>query len=281
MADPKLRFRVAPIDRNRRWFKAIFYGGPGVGKTRILGTSAEVELMQDVLFIDVEAGDATLEEFVENPHLIRVEAFNHGGLADAYKFISRHCALREREDWDKLKELNVSLGIPEEIVFRTVCLDTLTEMNSNIMYQILDIDPMKEDLALGDEPELAEFKEWNQGSEMTRLTVRGFRNLPIHVLIACGASLRTEGTSSSKSVTAPDLPGKLARAVQRFVDVVGFMQVGDKPAESGAGRETVHRTTIKPSPRIDAKCRLQGLRGVAHIDNATMSMFMDKANLAK
>tara|TARA_Y100000310_G_C20344764_1_gene651498 strand:- start:143 stop:748 length:606 start_codon:yes stop_codon:yes gene_type:complete len=189
-------------------------------------------------------------------------------IADAYKFVAGHCQLREGEQWDKLKQWNELYGIPEHFVFRSVALDSLTEINQLIMYKLLGVDVSTfKATDLDSELETAEYKDWNVGGEMTKLTVRAFRNLPIHVLIACGAA---DGKSKDNE---PDLPGKLARRVQGFVDVVGYLEAGKLTADA---EKDTHRLFLTQSPKRDAKSRLVNLDD-AYLDNTDMATIIAKA----
>ena len=261
------KFTIVPVKRDRRWLNLLAYGTPGAGKTRLLASACEEESMVDVLFVDVEAGDETLVEFEDNEQLVVARCTSQAAISDLYKFLAQHCKAREEEKWDDLKKLNEAAGIDPERIFRTVCLDSLTEINVHIMYLIQGIKADTfETTDLDREADLAEFKEWNIASEMTRLTVRAFRNLPIHVLIACGAA---DGKIKDLE---PDLPGKLARAIQGFVDVVGYLEVGKPSADA----DEVHRLFLTPSTKRDAKSRLVNLKD-PYLDNPDMKMIIGKA----
>ena len=72
-----------------------------------------------------------------------------------------------------------------------------------------------------------------------------------------------------KNIISPDLPGKLSRAVQGFVDVVGYLAVGTVETKE------VHRLTLRGSDSLDAKSRLQTLRE-PYLDNPTMETIYAK-----
>jgi hypothetical protein len=55
------------------YMNILFYGDPGVGKTRLAGTADSVPEMRKVLFVDLEGGTLTLTHTNPNVDIVRVK----------------------------------------------------------------------------------------------------------------------------------------------------------------------------------------------------------------
>jgi hypothetical protein len=216
---------ITPVSRTERWLNVLVYGEYGVGKTRLAGSSALVPEMNDVLFLNVEAGDLSLAEF---PNILKVDVNRYSTLARAYEFLRMHCQLRDSNaPPEKLLEHQSRYFPPEVLqgkpkVFRTVILDTLTEVAKYVMYQLLSVDVGAKRLDV--EPESPEFKEWNQSTEMVRLLIRSLRDLPMHVILVC--SQKEEEVRPGLMKAGLNLSKALAKEIPGFLDVVGYMTSG-------------------------------------------------------
>ena len=269
-----MRFLVEPTEKNVEWLNVLLYGNPGMGKTTLAATAADVEEMCDVLMADVEGGALSITGLHKNLQIVRV--YNNGGIADIYKFLALHCKFRETGNTEQLEKVNETYGFPKEAMYRTFIFDSLTEGNKNIMYQLLGIKIENyESTSLDEEPDAPEFKEWGKASEMIRLHVRAFRNLPIHTIFVCGAAMRED--ERKRSILSPALPGQLAKDIQGFVDVVGYIQLG-QVADGGADSHTVRRLYLSPTPQRDAKSRLKYLKD-EYIDDPTMGYIFEHAGI--
>ena len=246
-----------------RLLKFLVYGDYGTGKTRLLGTSCLVPELQDVLYLDSEAGVETLLEFKENTHIARINVTNTKELDQTYKFLLNHLKLKKAGDFETLGQLNTLVNIPPEFRISTVVIDSLTEMNQDIMYKTLSIDSSNPNLDA--DYETAEFKQWNQGYNYTLLTVRVFRNQEVNLLVACGMH-EVDG------INVPNLPGKLSRVIQGLPDIVGQMVTEQ---HDGEDIYALHLSKFNKEGRIvrAAKNRLQELK-VKLMVNPTMEKIL-------
>lgn len=266
-------FKIESAKQRERYLNGLFYGEYGVGKSTLVATACEVEKMQDVIFINAEAGDASIEGY--DLDLITISNYNQ--FARVHEFLRLHCKFRDAymeskqdknsEAYQKLTKLEAMFrGIePEDIeepkLYRTVCVDTLTEVQKYCMYQLLGITVGT--FALDMEPEIPQFAEWNRSAEMIRLLVRSFRDLPMNALFVCARA--EEQDQLKRYHYNPLLPGKLANEVQGFFDVVGYLV--SAPTEGG---ETHRRLWITPGQTFKAKHRFRDFEG-RYIDNPTMA----------
>lgn len=229
---------------NRKYIKILIYGEPGTGKTYLAGSAADVPQMRDVLYIDVESGSETLIERWPMLPLININSFKQ--VARIYEFLVRHCQARDTGDIAKLRELEerVTAQVPEEPrQFHTVVIDSLSEVQKLNMYQLLSIDI---GARLDEEFQAPEFAEWNKTTEMVRLLVRSFRDLPMHVIFISG-----DREEEGKKQTI-NFPRELGRSLPGFLDAVGFYQAEVKPKEGG-GREVERRLYLEAGRRFLAK----------------------------
>jgi len=158
--------------------------------------------------------------------------------------------------------------------YRTVIVDSLSEVNAYLIYQLLGI---TEETSLDDDKveETAGWDEYKKGNQMLQMLIRAYRDLPMNVLMACGTQYNQD--ENKVMHWGPSLIGKLASQVQGFFDIVGFMKVG-KPPE-GKPTEIPRTLWIQPVERFAAKTRLAQFKD-PYINKPTMtklmSIFRDK-----
>ena len=171
----------------------LIYGEPGVGKTILAGSASEIEAMGPVLFIDIEGGTMSLRNKFPNVDVVRVSNWT-----------------------DMLKVYN---DLQSSNHYRTVVLDSLTEIQKFSMYHIM------KDLIEGDpdrDPDVPGLREWGKNSEQVRRFVRAFRDLPVNTIFtALAATDKDPKTGAIQH--RPYLSGKLSAEVAGFLDIVCYM----------------------------------------------------------
>ncbi len=290
-------FRIETAHTKARYIKLLVYGEYGCGKTRLASTSIGVPGMCDVLMIDAEAGDMTLMDDTskfkfEDINTVLVQNFKQ--VAHVQEFLKTHCRLREEIEHgdyagrdlesgesaeDKLRALEARFKdvdvseIETPMRYRTVIIDSLTEVEQYCMYQLLGVTELTR---LDEEVASAEWTEYKKNHSMIQRLVRGFRDLPMHVLFTCAAQYAQDETK--KMLYAPALTGKLSRQVQGFMDVVGYLQT--LPAESEEA-PIPRRLYVQPvkGRRFAAKCRFSSFQG-SYFDNATMGTILETVGLS-
>ena len=248
-------FRVDTTQRRERYLKLLIYGNYGVGKTTLAGTATEVESMRDVLIINAEAGDLSLAEF-EGLDEITVQDFRTLGRIN--EFLKQHCKARDDEDIQRLKELEAAVrgieidDIDEPRQYRTVIIDSLTELEAYCFNQLLGI---TDTTRLDEDPQSAEWTEYKKNHTMMQRVVRAFRDLPMHVIFT--ASEQFQQDEHKRYKFSPDLTGKLSKKIQGFMDMVGYLAIGKE------GDKTIRRLYVSPSPtgKYDAKHRYAAFKG--------------------
>jgi hypothetical protein len=233
------------------WVKMMVYGVPGSGKTYLCGTSADIERMCPVLFIDIEGGTKTVRK--KWPEIKRVR------IRDIY---NSEGELRKTA-WDKLAEVYEALrtGV---YPFRTIVVDNLSEAYKlamdSVMLKTIARDPERD-------RDIPAQRDWGKTSEMVRRMVRAFRDLDAHVIFtAHEAEVRDpkDGTITIR----PSLPGKLASEIPGFLDEVYYLYArptGEKDEHDTPAIE--RRILAQPTGKYVAKTR-SGLPSVLY--NPTM-----------
>lgn len=281
-------FKVSPLHSSRKYIKELIYGPFGCGKTSLAGSAVDVPQMRDVIMINAESGTLSIEDadHIEHSRLIdQIPATNFTSVASVQEFLKAHCIHRDANDIQRLRNLQARVfGIDPEIIdvesktdefddegnllkarlrkYHTVIVDSLTEIDTYSMYQLLGI---KTDMKLDEDMDVAQFAEFRKNNQLMQLLVRAYRDLPMNVILVCSTQYNQDELKQMH--WAPSLTGKLASQVQGFVDIVGYMQVG-KPKE---GEKTIpRRLWIQPVGRFDAKNRIASFKE-SFIDNPTQS----------
>ena len=278
-------FKIGLSQDRDRWLKMLVYAKHGVGKTTLAATSADVPQMRDVLFVDAEAGELAIED---NPriseaaqvHLIgnRVRVTNFKEAAMVYEFLSSHGRLRQEDNVARLREYEAWLRqVPESEIqeparFRTIIIDSMTELEKYNMYDLLGVDADKIPTGNADEIETSTWDEFKKNNQSIQIFLRKFRDLPMNlIVVAAEAYVQDE---VKRQHFAPALTGKLSAQVQGFFDIVGRMTVeinGDK-------RE--RRLYVQPVGNFAAKNRRAMLQADYFVD-PTMHMIMRGTGLLK
>jgi hypothetical protein len=260
-------FTISNVATAQRYLKALIYGGYGTGKTTLAATAEDVPDMQSTIFIDAEGGTMSIGHR-NDIDFMRISNLKQMG--QIHKYLQRHCQLRDAGDVQGMAKLEAVFrgSKPEKPKqYRTVVIDSLTEVHKYVMNQLMRVNIGEQDLDL--EPEQAQWQEWGKGSEMLRNLVRSFRDLPMHVIFVCSEQNKTENVNNQqRDVKMPNLSGKLAGEVQGFMDLVGYLAVAYD--DKGNVRR---RLFIQPRPEFQAKNRFSRSQ-VGFISDPTMATIL-------
>ncbi len=262
-------FQLQPLADKKRYFNALFYGDYGVGKTTLAASVVDIESMRDVLFLDIESGDLSLTDTDRIGHTDKLDVIKitNFAMADKVKeWLTAHCTFRDQpgpEAEEKLRQLESRVrgrpvGKPKR--YKTLVVDTLSEIETFCMYGVLGIN---DQMALADDIPTAEWAQFKQNNNKMQILVRRLRDLPMHVLMTCACKWNQDELKRYHYTLA--LTGQLSKQVQGFVDIVGYMEMGQPTENTAAPR----RLWVQRVGRFDAKCRWASYKGT-HFDDPTM-----------
>lgn len=189
----------------------LVYGDSGTGKTTLAGSADEVPEMRPVLFIDVEGGTESLRNSYPDVETVRVQT------------------------WKDVQNVYDAL-LEGDLKYRTVVLDSVTEIQKFNMYNIMSELTQKKPDA---DPDIAGMREWGKNIEQMRRFVRAYRDLPMHTIFT--ALDRVEKNQKTGiSLHMPSMSGKLAGEVAAFLDIVTYYYV----KAIGSGDETEYKRLL-------------------------------------
>ncbi len=253
-------FRIETVQRRERYLKLLIYGNYGVGKTTLACSALQVPSMNNVLMINAEAGDLSVDT-EDDLDAIRVKDFR--ALGRINEFLKQHCKARDAGNTDELIKMEAFLrGVDKKDIdkpreYRTCILDSLTELEAYCFEQLLGITDTTQ---LDEEVQSAEWGEYKQNNTMILRVVRAFRDLPMHVIFTCAEKYTQDETKKFKYT--PDMTGKLSKKIQGFMDMVGYY------AQGKDGDKVQRRLYVMPSGlgKYDAKHRYQSFKGEHFVD---------------
>ena len=188
--------RVTKAQARGQYLNLMIYGDSGIGKTVLAGSSDAVIEMSPTLFVDVEGGTESLRSRYPNVEVVRVK------------------------NWEEMQTVYDELHAGRH-AYKTVVLDSLTEIMKFSMYQIMeDLVDRKEEA----DPDVPGMREWGKNIEQIRRFVRAFRDLPMNAIFTALAK-DDKNPRTGKSKTLPSLAGKVAQEVPAFLDVVLYYYI--------------------------------------------------------
>ena len=220
--------------------KILVYGYPGVGKTVFAATANDDKRTSPALLIDLEGGTLSIAD--KNIDVVRVTEFKQ--LSEVYQYLRNGSH------------------------YKTVIIDSLTEVQKLNMYEILQqavaANPARD-------PDIPRIDEWGKSVEQMRRLVRYFRDLPMHVIItALAQEVRDE--RDGNITVKPALPGRLSDEVSGFLDIVGYLGVLEKAV--GEEHRVIRQMLTRPMGKFIAKDRSGKLD--QFIEEPTVAKLLDR-----
>lgn len=266
-----------------RWLNFMCYGKPGSGKTTLMGSCADIEEMRGVLFIDAESGDLAVQENerIKNPQYLignRVRVTSFKEVAMIHQFLTSHCKFRDANMVDKMREQEAWLrGVPieeigEPVRFKTIMMDSITEIDIYCTYGLLGITQDKMLHGEASDVDVARFDEFRKNNQMIQMLCRAYRDLPMHFLASCARTFAED--EMKKRYYSPALTGQLKTQVPGFFDIVGYMDI------QTLGDKTERKLWVNPVKNFEAKNR-RSVYKKDYFENPTMTDVMKGIGLLK
>jgi hypothetical protein len=188
---------VTRVQERSPFLNMMIYGDSGVGKTTLAGSADAVPAMRPVIFIDVEGGTESLRNSYPDVEVVRVKT------------------------WAQMQGVYNELYNDKGETYRTVVLDSLTEIQKFNMYDIMARQTvLKPEM----DPDIPSMREWGKNIEQIRKFVRAFRDLSVHTIFTALATSDKDMRTGAITLK-PGLSGKLSGEVSAFLDIVGYYYV--------------------------------------------------------
>lgn len=281
-------FSFMPVTSTRRskYLKLLVYSQAGGGKTTLAGTAADVpetlysagygpddHESSDVLLITAEGGDIVFQGNDRIKHPERIDSMKADRIEQVqkvYEWLANHCRFRdsndearlrklqniaffgaEAQDWTEQQAEDAHPGFGRLRRYRTVVLDSLTDIEAANMNHIMGVSDKGFDI--GDDLSPAGYTEFRKNNNTIQQLVRAFRNLGVNVIIICGQKWQKD--EMQRFHYGPWLTGQLATQVQSFVDIVGYMVISTDPKDQ---TREIRKMYVQPVAQVkfDAKCRI-------------------------
>jgi len=293
-------FTIGPVKPvGERFINVMVYGPYGHGKTTFAASAEGEASMRDVLFINAESGDMSLTGH-RSLDIITINKYDQ--LARIFEFLTLHCRLRDSGETGRLLELERELkaspvsvedqtGTPdpnrtwfeeqrlrtgkpmgEPYLYRTVVLDSISELHKYLIYKFTGVDIGRTKL----DEEIEKMEEWQPAQELFRLLIRSFRDLPMNSIFVAAESIEPDRRNKVRNPHAgqslPKLAGQMAGDVAGFIDIVGYL------VREITGGET-HRYLYLGAGYEGwiSKHRFENLPNLEYVEDPTLSSLIDLA----
>jgi hypothetical protein len=225
----------APASNYR--MKALFYGEPGAGKSRLAATAADSDIMGPIFVISWGPGTDSYDGYD-----VAVLPVN------------------------SLKQLSAALNwfSDGKHPFKTLVIDEYSEVHKAKLSQI-----QKEEARQGKMEDTFQQQDYGKALNYMRNLTDKLRLLPYHVILI--AHTREIPNPRVGNITLPGFPGQFAREVQGYCSIVGYLTIKDT-----AGSEQIRQLQIDGSKTVNAKFRVgKGQKVPLYVDNPTISKLIE------
>ena len=170
----------------------LFYGLPGVGKTSLAGSAAEIESMGKVLLIDFEGGSSVLSKNYPNVDVAAVP------------------------DWTTTEELIFAL-VDEDHEYKTVILDTAGEAQHFIMAESSDDNP---------------YEKWDDAWRKLTSAVKILHKSDMNVIVLAHAENERSEFDGTKQIRPYFQGRRSQNELPKVFDVIGYLSIDEDDDET-------------------------------------------------
>lgn len=177
--------------------KAMIYGQSGVGKTVLMASLSDEEVLTPMLIVDLEAG-------LNSAIAMGKKKFDKVSLSSTETLM------------DDIGDI-IKLGLSGK--YKTIVIDSITELQNKVN-DYVKLNSKEKD------PFIMTLSDWGKSTSLMRYILRKLRDLPCNIFFS--ALLNTDKDETTGQITySPMLTPKLRENTQGYMDIVGLMIVKD------------------------------------------------------
>jgi len=207
--------------------RCFIYGGTGVGKTHLAGTTLLVDEMCPVFYADFEDGV--------------------GSISDKLKANWSRVDLWTMESLDDMRQMSSIMKDPET-KYKTVIIDSASAWWTLLMRENL--------INQGRESGMPQIQDYGVVSDtMLQLLRVTIQKRKLNLIITCGESAQKDEISGGL-YREPAMVGQLVQKMPPLFDLVGYLDADLKAVKEGELKEAKRTLQTQPFSRIRAKSRL-------------------------
>lgn len=237
--------------------KLIVYGDSGTGKTWFAGTANDDPRTSPVLWIDLEGGTRTIADRVRKLESLNDLGNPQPGFIDVVR-IRTFGQLQKVYDF-----LYTSKYRDQRAVYKTVVIDSLTEINQLVLQQAMSDSPVKRL-----EIDVPEQRDYLKANSTMKAILRALRDIDgLHVILTALAQTIEDDATGAVRIK-PALIGKLRDEAQAIVEYVGYLRIN----VTSKKREII----FQPEGRINAKERSHPKAQIGSLTDPSMTSLLDK-----
>jgi hypothetical protein len=185
---------VSPLEASE-YFKGLFYGIPGTGKTVLCGTAEDVPEMRDVLVVDAERGTRSIRQ--------------RGKYLKVFH-------LKTLDDMERLLGALVMNQLPQ---YHTIVLDSISSIHAMLMRAA------EERLRRTSKSGIVDGRQvYGEAGRDLELLLKTLYDMPVHLLATAHEQEKEDDQTKIKTVTL-SLPGQMQNVVPRYFDLVGRLYI--------------------------------------------------------
>lgn len=206
--------KTTPAESN--YVNMLVYGAVGSGKTHFCGTAVDHEPAQDVLFVSPDKGEVTIQD--KDFDVVRINDFSE--MDEIKEYIHAHIYCRKQGDDEKIMEVEEKYfgETPDEVPhYNTICLDSLTELDRYLMYDVVGDDITDSIGSLS----RVEIQHYNDEKRKLLALARSFRDFEAHTILTA-TEQRNKDEMTGEVTIIPKVTSDYGSEVAELMDIVGY-----------------------------------------------------------
>ena len=244
--------------------KLIVFGPTGHGKTTLLASATKIkdQRLTPTLLLDFEAGVQSIKSLV---NYVSLEDLATGKIKPS----SEKVDVVKIKSWGNFDIVYEYLATNEDNPYKSVALDSLSEMNYLNLTNIVDIGVQANPRH---DPDVAYQDDYLKSSAQMRKLIRYFRDLPMHVFFSAGVRQIVD-PRTKRTQYQPSLVGQLTLEVPGLLVIIGYLAIVTEVKE---GQKVQYRALFtQPAEGFIAKDRTEGGKLGGMVIEPTLPKILD------